>query len=198
MEFSQDFILSNKQKFIDLINSIEREGFKKEELLTKLENSDFYYAPASVKYHNSFKGGLVDHCLCVYNNLKSLVISKHLEETISEDSIKIVSVFHDISKMNFYEEYDKNVKVEGKWVQEKCFKIRDNRFIFGSHEENSYFIASKYIPLTYDESIAIINHMGGMGFDSSQHTVGEVFSQSSLATLLFVADTISTYIDEYE
>ena len=52
---SNEQIEQNKQTFIELINSIERE-FDKNKLINWLENSDFFYAPASTKYHSNFAG----------------------------------------------------------------------------------------------------------------------------------------------
>lgn len=203
-------IEKNKAKFIEIVNSIER-NFDKNALIDKLNNSDFFEAPASTKYHMSVKGGLCQHCLNVYSNLLDLVKSKGLENTISLDSIKIVSLFHDFSKMNLYKEGYKNVKVYcesgskedglGKfdWVSKKQYEIidDDNRFIYGSHEDTAEFMTRCFIPLTLDESIAIKNHHGTFSYDyASKKMVGLVFEKYTLAFLLFIADSISAFIDE--
>ena len=99
--------MSNKEEYISLINSIKREGFKKEEFLDFLENSDFYSAPASAMYHNAFEGGLVDHCLNVYailrQNVKSIEQAFNMDLGYSEDTIKIVALCHDLAKVDYYE-----------------------------------------------------------------------------------------------
>ena len=76
----EETVEANKQEFINLVKKIEREGANITHLLDKLEKSDFYYAPASAKYHGAYRGGLVDHCLNVYYNLVSLcnLTSLHL------------------------------------------------------------------------------------------------------------------------
>ena len=51
-------ILELKNKFINLLKSVKREGIN--ELLDFLENTDFYNAPASTKFHSSYKGGLLN------------------------------------------------------------------------------------------------------------------------------------------
>lgn len=209
MLLSDEVIQSNKEKFIEIVNSITRE-FNKEYLLETLEGSDFFYAPASTKYHGAYKGGLCDHCLNVYFNLKSLVEKKHLGDVISDDSIAIVALFHDLSKMSFYEPDVKNKKVYSPtgskydqggnydWVSVTGYKVREasDRIIYGSHEETSEFIARNFIPLTQQESVAILHHMGGKGWDSAQDDITVVFNNNPLATLLHVADVISTYVDE--
>ena len=55
---TEERIEQNKQTFIGLINSITRDGARKSELISKLENSDFFTAPASTKYHAIYAGGL--------------------------------------------------------------------------------------------------------------------------------------------
>lgn len=199
-----------KEEFIGLINSIERKGFKKEELLQKLETSDFYTAPASTKYHNCFEGGLLDHSLNVYYNLKSLVERKNLQDKISEDSIKIVSLLHDMAKINFYKIYYKNEKRYSEtgtkrdeggrfdWVATKAYAVIDDdeRFLFGNHEQTSEYMMRTFVPLTRAESIAILHHHGGMSADCAKDNISAIYNRYPLAALLHIADMLSTYIDE--
>ena len=96
-------IAANKERFISIVNSINRERFNKEQVINKLNNSDFFNAPASTKYHAHYAGGLCEHCLNVYDNLVKIVEMKGM--AIDNDSLKIVALFHDLSKMNFYETY---------------------------------------------------------------------------------------------
>ena len=199
---------SNKARFIELVNSINREGFLKENLLAKLENSDFFFAPASTKYHGNYKGGLCEHCLQVYDNLVQINETKDLH--FNEDSMKILALFHDISKMNFYEEYFQNKKVyypggskrdEGgnyDWKAVASFKVREakDRFVFGNHEQTSEFMLRSYCPLTYEESIAILHHHAGMSWDCAQDNISEVYNKYPIAMYLHVADMIGCYWDQ--
>ena len=207
--------LENKKIFINYVRRISRGGANIEGLINKLENSDFFEAPASTQYHGSYRGGLVEHCLNVYSNLESLVEDKGItdenyEGGISKDSILIVGLFHDISKMNYYEPYSKNVKVYKEngsksdevgrfdWETVPCFRTRENRFLYGSHEQTAEFIIRHYIPLTVEESVAILNHMGGMSYDSTKLELAPFYNEYPLLTLLHCADMISTYVDERE
>lgn len=208
--FTDEQITNMKSEFIELINSIGREGFKKDALLAKLESSDFYTAPASTKYHDSVKGGLLDHSLNVYYNLKSLVERKGLKDKISEDSIKIVGLLHDLGKINTYKIYYKNEKKysdygskrdEGgkfDWVAVQGYTIVDDseKFLYGNHEQTCEYMVSVYVPLTYVESIAILHHHGGLSNDSANDNVSAIFSRYPLAVLLHLADMLSVYIDE--
>ena len=149
----------------------------------------------------------------MYYNLCSLVKNKHLETEISSDSIAIVALLHDFSKINTYTLSAKNVKVYSEtgsksdeigrfdWHSELAYttKPEEERFIFGNHEETSEFMIRNYVPLSYEESAAILSHHGGMGFDSCQGNVAsKVMAKYKLATLLHVADLLATYIDEKE
>ncbi len=201
----------NKHTFCSILYDVKRDNARIDELILKLEGSDFFYAPASTKYHNSYEGGLCDHSLNVYYNLKSLVRNKHLEDRISEDSIIICGLLHDISKMNLYEKSIKNEKVYSEygtkhdnmgnfdWVAKETYKIKDvhDRFLYGNHEETSEYMVRTYIPLKLEESIAILNHHGSTSYDCVPiESVAPKFEKYPLAALLHVADMISTYVDE--
>lgn len=210
--YSQEVLNQIKDKIISLLRDIHRDGANIEGLINKLETSDFFYAPASTKYHNCFAGGLADHSLNVYYNLKRMIKNKGLEEQIPEESIIICAILHDFSKINFYEKTIRNKKVytesgskhdnlgNYEWVSEESYSVKpeSERFIYGNHEETSEFMVRSFIPLTVEESIAILNHHGGMGFDSIKlkSPITTLYSKFPLACLLHLADMISTYIDE--
>ena len=205
-------INQNKEDFINLINSIERESFKKDLFLTKMENSDFYYAPASTRFHANYRGGLVDHCLNVYYRLINLVKLAGLEDRISSESCIIVALMHDLAKRNFYSISIKNKKKyseSGKrddrdgngrydWVSVPGYVVADSseRFLFGNHEQTSEYMASQFIDLTVEESVAILHHMGGLSFDSTKEDYFSIYRRYPLALLLFEADMIASCIDE--
>lgn len=209
---TQEQIKTNKEEFLELITSIEREGADIERLVKKLENSDFFTAPASTKYHAAYEGGLCQHSLNVYHNLVQLCESKQNldEQCYDENSLKIVGLLHDISKMNIYTFTPRNKKVyceDGnkkddlgnfKWVTELEYAIKEDKFVYGSHEMNSEFIIRNFIPMTIDESVAVLHHMGGMHYDSAKDNLGATFMNYSLALMLHMADMISTYVDERE
>ena len=214
---TKEQIAENKKRFLELISSIKIEGANIEGFLRWVEhNSDFFIAPASAKYHCDYEGGLCEHSLNVYDALVKLVeqFASHFEfhqdevagtaeevriNHYSEDTIKIVALLHDISKANFYEQYERNVKNEaGEWVKVKDYKTReaDNRFIYGSHEQNAEYIAHTFFPLTVEEGSAILHHHAGMSWDSAKDDIGTVYGKYPLATLLHVADMIATFTME--
>lgn len=198
---TQEQLETNKNEFLSLVSGITRE-FDKEKLISWLEKSGFFTAPASIKNHSSFDGGLCYHSLNVYAALENLCNTYALDDEgkplYDEDSIRIVALFHDISKTNLYEKYFRNVKndITNKWEQKEEYRTKDanDRFIYGNHEETSLFMVRSFIPLTVEEEVAILNHMGGMSWDSAQTNLGEVYNKYGLACLLHVADMLSTFI----
>lgn len=204
----------NKIKFIDLISTIKRPEANIDGFLNWLIKSDFFKAPASTKYHCNYPGGLCEHSLNVYNNLKILVeqFASHNEvvetedgksvsivNNYSDDTIKLVALLHDISKTNFYERYYRNVKDDnGNWIQVLEYRIKDDadRFIYGSHEQNSEYMVSTFFPLSVEERSAILHHHGGRSWDSAQDDMASVFNKYPLATLLHLADMLSTFVNE--
>ena len=217
---NKEQIEQNKSRYLELINSITLEGANIKGFIDWLNRSDFFEAPASSKYHSNYAGGLCEHSLHVYDALVKLVeqFASHwvteefepdengnqlssitLVKNYSEDSLKVVALLHDISKTNFYEQYDRNVKDEnGNWTKIKEYKTREveDRFIYGSHEQNSEFMAHTFFPLSVEEASAILHHHGGMAWDSAQDDVSAIYDRFPLALLLHLADMKATYLDE--
>ena len=78
-----------KERFIKICREeIHRDGIN--ELLDYLEKSDFFTAPASTKFHGVYVGGLCEHSLNVYDELKRL-LSVYTEITTTDESIAIVA-----------------------------------------------------------------------------------------------------------
>ena len=71
----------NKNEFIEIYKeNITRPGSDK--LLNYLisEQSDFFTAPCSTRFHGSYAGGLVQHSINVYNCLKDYSVPKTFTE----------------------------------------------------------------------------------------------------------------------
>lgn len=173
--------------------NIKRNGLT--DLMAWLEQTDFYTAPASTRYHGSFEGGLVLHSLNVYSQLKRLCNWYGCEA--SEESIAIVALFHDLCKVGFYKQELRWRKDQNdKWEQYATWKHEED-YAFGGHGSKSVYLLSYYMRLTPDEASAINCHMGQ--YDASPYgNPSEVFNRNKLAWLLHVADEAATYLDEKE
>ena len=216
---TDEMIYKNKERFLNLVRSITREGINMERLIAQLEGSDFFEAPASAIYHNAFRGGLCAHCLNVYDTLVRLCHAMYdkyddnseycgYECPYSEDTLKIVALFHDFDKMNKYERTVQNKKVYSEtgtkydemgkydWVSVPGYKRKDDKDVFtiGTHGENSVYMTETFIPLSTEEHCAIVCHHSK--YDNPNLNTTGIYSKYHLACLLHLADMASTYVVE--
>ena len=182
--------MNNKQLFEQMALMIKRDGVGN--LLKWLETTDFYEAPASTKFHDSHKGGLVEHSLNVYHELLQLV-NYFAHGVYSIETILIVSLFHDVCKANYYKETTRNVKNEttGQWEKQPYYTVEEKE-PFGGHGSKSVYWVSKFIQLEPYEASAINCHMGAWD-TSTYNNPSAVFQVNQLAWLLHVADEKATY-----
>lgn len=176
---------------IEEMLSINRKGIK--EFINYLYNeTDFFIAPASTRYHGAHKQGLIQHSLAVYSRLHELAGEKY-----DKDTIAIVSLFHDLCKANYYKESTRNVKNDetGLWEKVPCYTV-DEQYPYGGHGSKSVYILMKHgVELTDEEAAAINCHMGGWD-STSYHNPNGAFTKYPLAVYLHMADMIATYIDK--
>jgi hypothetical protein len=186
-----------KARFLELFHQyVGREGNK--ELLDWMDKrSDFFYAPASTRFHGAHSEGLVMHSLNVFDLLYA---RNEVEQAHEAESIAIVSLLHDLCKANFYKETTRNVKNDatGQWEKVPYYSIED-KFPFG-HGEKSVFLIERFMRLTPDEAIAIRWHMGG--FDDNARvggfSVANAFGKFPLAVKLHLCDLEATYLLEIQ
>lgn len=179
-----------KERFLELLNGINREGMG--DLIKFLEGSDFFKAPASTKFHGDFEGGLVEHSLKVYDILIKKMENLEIELNVSEDTLKIVALLHDLCKTNFYKVDYRNVKnAAGVWEKVPYYTVEDT--IPYGHGEKSVMMLTEYIKLTPEEKYAIRWHMGFSEPKESYNTLGQAMHKYPLILLLNEADMEATY-----
>ena len=218
---SLEEIEANANKFIGILESVEIPGANIPGLIEWLKTTDFFIAPASTKYHGSFKGGLCAHSLMVYENMMKLFNEFVLQDTsippMDENSIKIVALLHDLSKVNQYTLSSRNekeylpadapegTKSQGKdalgrfnWVTTVSYALKDNdeRFVLVDHDVNAAYLANMYIPLSQEEFAAIANHSGGMTNKFSNPDLNTIFKKYPLALILHEADLMAAYFQQ--
>ena len=164
-----------KDKFVEIYTeNIKRPGSEK--LLNYLlsENSDFFVAPASTRYHGAYEGGLCEHSIHVYECLKSYLERERVKEDYnmeySDESIAIVS----LEKVPYYEFHE--------------------TLPYG-HGEKSVYIVSSYMRLTREEAMAIRWHMGFSG-EENKNSIGLALEMYPLALATHIADMESTFYIE--
>lgn len=187
--------MSRKEEFIQLYKEkIHREGSK--EFLDYLcsSKSDFFSAPASTRFHGNYNGGLVDHSLNVYACLTDYLNRQRVKDlydmNYSEETIAIVSLLHDVCKINVYQQSTRNRKVNDQWIQVPYFEFEDT-MPYG-HGEKSVYMITPFMKLSREEAFAIRYHMGFSNEDPARN-VGYTFEHFPLAFALSTADMEATY-----
>lgn len=190
--------MNNKIKYEKIFKEkIHREG--SDSLFKWLDSSDFFTAPASTKFHSNFEGGLVEHSINAYERFLKNVMNeygKNYSNVISDESIAICGLLHDICKANYYKTEYRNVKIENEWVQKPYYSVDDN-LPYG-HGEKSVYIISGFMKLTREEAMAINWHMGG--FDArvlgGTYAMADAFGKYPLSLIFHISDLEATYLDE--
>mgnify|MGYP002764439856 FL=1 len=179
-----------KEEFINLLRSTKREGI--EDVIQFLEKSDFYKAPASTRFHGSFEGGLLAHSMKVYEILKNNVKNAVVDLNVSDDTLIIIALLHDICKVNFYKTDYRNAKNErGEWEKVPYYTV-DDTIPYG-HGEKSVMMLTEYMKLTVEEKYCIRWHMGFTEPKEVYNTLGQAFKKYPLALFLHEADLEATY-----
>ncbi len=185
--------MNRKEDFIRLYTShIKRPGAN--ELLKWLEESDFFTAPASTRFHGNYEGGLCEHSVNVWEELIRL-LKAYPEVKVTAETAAIVSLLHDLCKVGCYKQELRNTKVNGVWVQRPVYVFQED-FCFGGHGSKSVYLAQKYMKLTDAEAVAINCHMGAWDRSPTDYSIGSAYEEYPLAWLLHVADESATYIRE--
>lgn len=187
-----------KKEFVEIFNNnIKRDGSK--ELLEYLLKSDFFTAPASTQFHSAYEGGLVEHSINVYYRFLNAVKNEYgsnYSEKISDESIAICALLHDLCKIDIYKIEMRNRKVNGNWEQYPCYTVEDS-LPYG-HGEKSVYIISGFMRLTREEAMIINWHMGG--FDNrvkgGSYSLSDAYYKFPNAVLFHTSDILATYLDE--
>lgn len=187
--------MTKKEQFLSICKEdIKRDGL--DGLLSWLENSDFFTAPASTRFHGNYEGGLCEHSINVHRELTML--NELYQLGYSKETIAITALFHDLCKVNYYKRGTRNVKDEstGQWVVKEVWEI-DEKMPLG-HGEKSCIILQWYIKLEPEELLAIRWHMGGFDFATKggDYGLNKAQNASKLVTLISVADLIASNLFE--
>jgi len=144
-------INQNQETVIFLLQTIQRPGI--ESLINYLLESDYFTAPASTKYHNSFPGGLCLHSLKVMRMFSEE--NKLWQKPIPQDSVIICGLLHDLCKIGAY------TKTVHGYEKVKGLK---------GHGKLSATRIEEHIKLTPAEKDIILFHMGLFGiFEYKEH-----------------------------
>lgn len=144
-------INENKSKILALLGTIKRPGMK--ELIEFLNRSDYFIAPASSRFHLKVEGGLAQHSLNVFVNLKAL--NEMNNEVIGPSSVILCALMHDFCKIGNYQE---NILKSGNVSAAQPYALFDN--LLTGHGERSVIELLNFVKLNNSEKIMIRWHMG--------------------------------------
>lgn len=161
---------------------VEREGIR--ELVAWLDVAGMAECPASSRFHGAHPGGLVEHCLNVYDHLVELDVGL----VIPQESLTIATLLHDVCKV-------------GAYVGEPGAYKYNNGHRKG-HAALSLEVIRKYIRLTELEEQMIRYHMGPYGTYESGGRYAEypllewvAALESPAVKLMYFADNLAA-LDE--
>ena len=179
-----------KEEFLELLRKVNREGIN--ELIEFIQKTDFFKAPASTRFHGDHEWGLVEHSIKVYEILKHKVETNIEPIKVSEESLIIIALLHDLCKANFYKVDYRNAKnALGVWEKVPYYTV-DDTIPYG-HGEKSVMMITEYMKLTSEEKYCIRWHMGFTEPKEQYTTLGLAYKKYPLALLTHEADLEATY-----
>ena len=195
---------SLKEQFTNLLFSTGRKGSEK--VINELEQLGFFQAPASSSFHLNEPGGLVLHSLNVCAAARSIyamacAMNPSRLANLSENSIIIASLLHDVCKAEIYKPTTKRKKLpSGEWVDEPGY-VADYSVLPVGHGEKSVIRLLQWgFELNDEEIVAIRWHMCAwdLNFNSNEQrsSISIAGDRFPLLTILQTADMFSSKILE--
>ena len=191
----------SKNRFIEILHDTGRKGI--DNVIARLEESGFFEAPASTKFHLSHKGGLAEHSLNVYEAamfLREQVILRkpELEAQLPADSVAICALLHDTCKTDIYKEGILSRKnADGYWEKYVGYQVDYGAGLPLGHGEKSVIMLLSWgLDLTPEEMLSIRWHMTAwdLPLQSAEHreSLNAAKAKSPLVSLIQSADGIAT------
>lgn len=187
---TENQILENKQKFIELLTNLNIDLTSLTKYLTS-ERVDYFNKPYNNYPNYAYKGSLCEHTLKLVNELVKLCDFYCSDRYSFEDILK-VALFKDLYRAELYEPYNRNVKNEetNKWETVVSYRIKEVRPIFGDIEFSSYMIAKKFVDFSNDELVEALIFSG----NTSSIENFNIRKSYKLVTLVTMAELAIDYL----
>lgn len=127
-------------------------------ILDLVKDTDYFEAPASIKYHGAIPGGLFTHSKAVASTLYEW----HRDKIISFRAVwspAIIGFLHDFCKVGRYKCTVDSVGTT-KGPNTYHYEYRTPPVLFGAHGEDSLCKILLKVPLSEEEAMCIRWHMG--------------------------------------
>lgn len=184
-----------KARILELLKSTGIEDM--DYFLDELEKSGYFTAPASMKNHLCFEGGLMCHSLNVCEqalNLKKMLMADRPDifESISDASIIVASLLHDMCKSDLYFK-KRNAQVEFGQAE---YGTDPGLLPIGHGEKSVVMLLQMGLGLTDAEICAIRWHMGAWAVNQADSeekgAIKAAEKRYPLVTLIHLADSIAS------
>jgi len=195
-----------KEKFLQLLRSTNRVGI--ENVISWLEMSDFFVAPASTVFHGNYEGGLAEHSYDVAitaNDIREMLIRRkpEIEQQVSRDNIIIAALLHDVCKANIYKKTTKYRKDQhNQWETYESYSVDYSELPLGHGEKSVIRLLRLGLEMTDDEILAIRWHMSAwdLPFQSAE-AKGNIYAakeKSPLLSILQAADGLTSALIDHK
>lgn len=196
---------NNKERFRELLQKAatlkpeKANGINK--LLDWLETTDFYIAPASIKYNGNIDEGLCAEAIQTYDTLEKLNIT--FNENLDEYSILIISLLHNLGRINnfkkvikgAYKKDENGVTIQPKiWEEKEARDYNPNPEMVLNEEIKSIFFIQHFIKLSLEEAEAISAFQNFAGCSDKEIGIkSKILSKNKLALYLHLANIKNVY-----
>lgn len=195
---------ADKARFVEILKNTGRENI--DYVIEDLEDMGFFEAPASIKNHNNYPGGLLRHSLNVYDMAMALRetairLRPELETALTPDAVAISALLHDVCKADLYRKVQRARKNEvGQYEKFDEYQITYENFPAGHGEKSVIMLLRSGLDLNDDEILAIRWHMGAWSVNASNIDEDRNYRESlkftPLVSLIHSADSLAAQILE--
>lgn len=171
-----------------------------------LQKLGFYEAPASTVFHLNEPGGLLEHSINVYRMAMSikpqlLALKPEMEGRLTDESIAIAALLHDVCKSNIYKPEIKHRKnPDGRWEDYTGYGVDYSWFPMGHGEKSVMMLLLCGLDIKEDEMLAIRWHMGAwdlnVNSNEQKSSLNAAKDKCPLLSLISAADGLSAAILE--
>lgn len=153
----------NRLQFLEMLQDEKTPESTISQVLSLVDDTDYFEAPASTKYHGAFPGGLFKHSFAMaqyllrFTKREDLSWSRHCSPVL-------VGLLHDYCKVGKYKVIGTHEDSNSKGP-EPVYAHVDGVAGFGGHGADSLCKLLLEVPLTREEALCIRWHMGAYETD---------------------------------
>lgn len=193
MDITLDNLKNNYNDLFELLADRKEQVLKFKEFIEK--ETSWLTSPASTRFHLNIERGLLRHSVGVtYNALK---LKNLLAPDISDESIVIAALFHDLGKVG-YPGKPYYLLNDNKWEIEKrgiTYKINPDVTTMNLATRSLYLISNR-IKLTEEEAQAIVAHDGIYPVNGGVNNLDYHHKECRLQMIIHFADKWTAAVDE--